>query len=171
MLVYVDASFTAGGHSGIGGMLVNSQEPTVSWFGETCSKQVIAEFLGEDGITCIFELEALAVLTALLTWEKFITGRHLVVFTDNEGVHGAFVKCYSTNQPAHTIIRTVCEIEDRLGTLIWYERVPSPSNPSDPLSRNEFTGFNVKDRCYPELEQVLATTLESAGPGVGQDAA
>lgn len=169
--IYVDASFTDGGHSGVGGMLVNEREATISWFGETCSAELISLFLGEEGITCIFELEALAVLTALLQWENLIKGRHVVVFTDNEGVHGAFVKCHSANQKAHAIIRAVCEIEDRLGTLIWYERVPSPSNPSDPLSRNEFTGFDEKDRCYPKLEQVLTTALNPKGPGMGQDAA
>ena len=169
--VYVDASFTSGGHSGIGGMLVDVHESTISWFGETCSAQLLSTLLGTEGVTCIFELEALAVLTALLQWEKSIAGRHLVVFTDNEGVHGAFVKCYSDNQKAHDIIRTVCEIEDRLGILIWYERVPSPSNPSDPLSGNEFVGFNEKDRCHPKLEQVLDVALDHKGPGVGQDAA
>ncbi len=65
----------------------------------------------------------------------------------------------------HAIIGAACDVEDRLGTLMWCDRVSSPSNPSDPLFCDEFVGFDVKDRCYPKLEQVLQTALRQSGPG------
>ena len=61
----------------------------------------------------------------------------MVVFTDNEGVHGAFVKCWTVSKFATYLIQEACKIEESLGFMIWYDRVPSFSNPSDPLSRGD----------------------------------
>ena len=47
--------------------------------------------------TVICELEALAVVLALKTFEGELHNRSRVIFTDNSGVHGSFVHCWSDN--------------------------------------------------------------------------
>ena len=43
--------------------------------------------------TVIYELEALAVAVALKLFDSHLCHHNVEIFTDNEGVHGSFVKC------------------------------------------------------------------------------
>ena len=92
----------------------------------------LCTFNDVDRETVIFELEAIAVLIALLAFAFFLQGA-IVLFTDNEGVHGAFVRCKSSSAYGQRVITCVCDAEDSMDCLVWYERVPSSSNPSDCL--------------------------------------
>ncbi|CAE7770088.1 unnamed protein product [Symbiodinium sp. CCMP2592] len=137
--VYVDASFSDEGKlCGIGGMAYDHKGSLLQWFGENLDASLVSQVMTSfERVkeTVIFELEALAVHVALKCFFKALKGKNVVVFTDNEGVHGAFVKCWTVSQFATHVIDAVCEIEESLGFMIWYDRVPSASNPSDPLSR------------------------------------
>ncbi|CAE7488500.1 unnamed protein product [Symbiodinium sp. CCMP2592] len=137
--VYVDASFSDEGKlCGIGGMAYDHKGSLLQWFGENLDASLVSQVMTSfERVkeTVIFELEALAVYVALKCFFKALKGKNVVVFTDNEGVHGAFVKCWTVSQFATHVIDAVCEIEESLGFMIWYDRVPSASNPSDPLSR------------------------------------
>ncbi|CAE7390692.1 car, partial [Symbiodinium sp. CCMP2456] len=138
--VYVDASFDYDGYSGIGGMAYDSSGNILGWFGSEVPKHVldaICTYGGTAHETVIFELEAIAVLLALRSFASFLKGANIVVFTDNEGVHGAFVRCKSASVYGHQVITCACDVEESLDCLVWYERVPSSSNPSDCLSRGE----------------------------------
>ncbi|CAE7041545.1 unnamed protein product [Symbiodinium sp. CCMP2592] len=137
--VYVDASFSDEGKlCGIGGMAYDHKGSLLQWFGENLDASLVSQVMTSfERVkeTVIFELEALAVYVALKFFFKALKGKNVVVFTDNEGVHGAFVKCWTVSQFATHVIDAVCAIEESLGFMIWYDRVPSVSNPSDPLSR------------------------------------
>ncbi|CAE7639962.1 unnamed protein product [Symbiodinium sp. CCMP2592] len=137
--VYVDAPFSDEGRlCGIGGMAYDHKGSLLQWFGENLDASLVSQVMTSfERVkeTVIFELEALAVYVALKFFFKALKGKNVVVFTDNEGVHGAFVKCWTVSHFATHVIDAVCEIEESLGFMIWYDRVPSVSNPSDPLSR------------------------------------
>ncbi|CAE7034142.1 unnamed protein product [Symbiodinium sp. CCMP2592] len=97
--VYVDASFSDEGKlCGIGGMAYDHKGSLLQWFGEN--------------------LDASLVSQVMTSFER-VKGKNVVVFTDNEGVHGAFVKCWTVSQFASHVIDAVCEIEENLGFMIW----------------------------------------------------
>ncbi|CAE7277481.1 unnamed protein product [Symbiodinium sp. CCMP2592] len=129
--VYVDASFSDEGKlCGIGGMAYDHKGSLLQWFGENLDASLVSQVMTSfERVkeTVIFELEALAVHVALKCFFKALKGKNVVVFTDNEGVHGAFVKCWTVSQFATHVIDAVCEIEESLGFMIWYDRVPSAS--------------------------------------------
>ncbi|CAE7240138.1 unnamed protein product [Symbiodinium sp. CCMP2456] len=163
--VYVDASFDYDGYSGIGGMAYDSSGHILGWFGIEVPTNVldaICTYGDTTHETVIFELEALAVLLALRSFASFLKGANIVVFTDNEGVHGAFVRCKSASVYGHQVITCACDSEESLDCLIWYERVPSSSNPSDCLSRGEelkYTSSRVQVSITDAHEEVCAACL------------
>ena len=162
--VYVDASFSDEGRTcGIGGMAYDKEGNLLQWYGENLETAFVRSVMTgfeKSKETVIFELEALAVYAALKIFFKYLKGKNVVVFTDNEGVHGAFVKCWTVSKFAAYLIREACKIEESLGFMIWYDRVPSFSNSSDPLSRGE---WNVPACRRSEVSgSFLESVLESA---------
>ena len=133
--LYVDASFEPGGHSGLGGVLYNCNRECIGCFSEKVGQNLLDALMEADQKTAIFELEGLAIATAIDRFEVFIRGKRLVVFTDNQSVQTSVVRCRSKNNNMDLIIRKICSTEERLGIIAWIERVPSQSNPSDGLSR------------------------------------
>ena len=157
--VFVDASFEPnGGFCGIGGVAYCGAGHVLRWFGCRIEPQVIKELLAWDGEpkeTIIFELECMAVMFAYNLFEKVLANRSVVVFTDNQGVLGALVKGWSTSALGHAITLRVCILEEGLHSYFWYDRVPSASNPSDPLSRDDFSAMDAHLRCEISNADVL----------------
>ena len=58
-----------------------------------------------------------------------------MVFTDNSGVHGSFVKCWSDNPVGNALAYFTAWMEYELHAFVYYDRVPSPSNPADDPSK------------------------------------
>ena len=110
---------------------------------------------GEPKEAIIFELECMAVMFAYNLFEKVLANRSVVVFTDNQGVLGALVKGWSTSALGHAITLRVCILEEGLHIYFWYDRVPSASNPSDPLSRDDFSAMDARLRCEISNADVL----------------
>jgi ribonuclease HI len=81
--LYTDASFCPeAGTGGIGGVLCSSDGKVLAWFGEALDRGFCGKLKAEGQSQLIGELEALAVLVALVTWSSEIRSRHLVVFVD-----------------------------------------------------------------------------------------
>ena len=153
--VYVDASFEPNdGHSGLGGVCYNADGETLMWFGCGAPSWMIDElmhFEESEKETVIFELECLALLMAFKLFQAALGHSNIVAFTDNEGVLGTVVRCWSSNKFGSLCARAICKIEDRLSIFCWYERVPSSSNPADGPSR----GLRLEDGkecvCTPDF--------------------
>ena len=79
--------------------------------------------------------EALAVVVALGLFKDHLSGRNVVVYTDNSGVHGTFVKCWSENAVGGALAFLAAQKEFELQAFFYYDRVPSHSNPADAPSR------------------------------------
>ena len=131
---YVDASFEpGGGFCGIGGCLFSSTGEAVSWFGSQVDPKcidLILEAQGEMRSTAIYELECVAVAVALEMFKSFLMHRCVLLFTDNQGVLGTMVRCWSDNRCGNGLARIVCLSEESMFAHIWFERVPSMSNPA-----------------------------------------
>ena len=130
----VDASFELDGFSGVGGALFDTHGSCIGCFGERVSSHLLEVFMKEDQKTVIFELEGLAIVTALDRFSDEAKGRRLVVFTNNQSVQSSFIKCKPKNSNMDLLIRKMCISEVKLGIIAWIERAPRQSNPADELS-------------------------------------
>lgn len=83
----------------------------------------------------IFEIELLAALLSLHTWQDFLRDSYTVLYIDNESARGALIKAYSTVDTANRIITEFADLEMRNQIKIWVGRVPFHSNPADEPSR------------------------------------
>ena len=108
--IYVDASFSPNGFSGVGGLVLDMSGNIKARFGEQVPEDLVRALqsnFGTERETVIFELESLAVYLSLQLFETTIRGANIVMFTDNEGVHGAFVRNWTENAFVQKIIDDV----------------------------------------------------------------
>ena len=141
-LVFVDASFEPDGYCGIGGLVYNGSGRLLKWFGLQVPRalvKVLQTCFDECRETVIYELEALAVTLAIDVFREELLGRNVMVFTDNTGVHGSFVKCWSDNPVGNALAYLTARMEYDLHAFVYYDRVPSLSNPADDPSRGVHT--------------------------------
>ena len=132
--IYVDASFEPEGHSGLGGVVFGPGGQALAWFGHQLDHVHLDQLLrGRDQVreTIIFELEALALAISLKVFGAFVERRGAVVFTDNDGVLGSFIRGHSDNDVCSRLIDFFGQCEEELENTCWLDRVPSASNPSD----------------------------------------
>ena len=137
-LIFVDASFEPGGYCGLGGLVFDGSGTLLKWFGLQAPRALVTVLqtcFGEHRETVIYELEALAVALAIDLFKQELQGRNVMVFTDNSGVHGSFVKCWSDNPVGNALAYFTAWMEYELHAFVYYDRVPSPSNPADDPSR------------------------------------
>ena len=135
--IYVDASFDYSDYSGLGGMLVDMAGKVISFFSVKMNTGTLDEIMAKGHKTVIQELEMMAVLAAMKVWEDLIKACRVVLFTDSEAVRGAFVESWSANDDSDKMISVIFQVEGDFNVPVWIERVPSQSNPSDILSREQ----------------------------------
>ena len=56
--------------------------------------------------------------------------KHLLAFVDNEGAQCSILRGRSSDGVLNAISHEVALLEDSLGNIAWYSRVPSASNPA-----------------------------------------
>ena len=133
----------------------------MAWFGHRLEVAHLGQLLhGRDRVreTVIFELEALALAISLKVFSTFVERRGAVIFTDNDGVLGSFIRGHSDNDVCARLIDFFGQCEEELENNCWLDRVPSASNPSDDPSRG------VALVGVPEVK-VCASLLQAALPG------
>ena len=95
--------------------------------------------------TQIIPLELMAAAGLLFTFGKRVRGRDAIFFIDNQSVCGALTKGSSKSrdiQHLSTAWHIMCQ---QLGCRVWFEWVPSESNPADILSRQAISESEVTD--------------------------
>ena len=136
--IYVDASFEPGSHSGLGGVVYGPGGIALAWFGYEVQERHLTKLLrGRDRVreTVIFELEALALAICLSIFCTFVERRGAVVFTDNDGVLGSFIRGHSDNEVCAELIEYFGQCEEDLEHVCLLGRVPPWSNPADKPSK------------------------------------
>lgn len=68
--MYVDVSYDADGHSGIGGLILDESGTCLDFFSEKVTDGVLQAIKRDDQTTVIFELEGLAIAVGLHSWQK-----------------------------------------------------------------------------------------------------
>eukprot|EP00435_Cladocopium_sp_Y103_P041803 s1348_g11.t1 len=152
--MYVDAAYEPDGFSGIGGVLYDSTGECIAYFSEVVTPELVEAVRRPEQKTVIFELEGLAIAVGLDVFTRWIKGKRVIVFTDNQSAQSCVIKCKSANVHMDQMIRRICSLEEKLGVLSRIERVPSQSNPADELSRKEV-------EMYRGLKRIKTCLLET----------
>jgi len=133
--IYTDA---AGEREAIGGLLfIESSRPLC--FGEPLSTD-LEPWLPDkqQQKQRITQLEALAVLVAVLRFGDKLQGRSVRFWVDNEDAKWALISGYSHNSFLSRIVAEVWILLAGLQVTAWFERVASADNPADSVSRLDF---------------------------------
>lgn len=101
----------------------------------------------------IAQAELAPALLARLTWGEALKECEVVHYIDNEGSKFSLIKGYSPSLACSRLLGSIWQEEARLGSLTWFDRVPSPSNIADGPSRLDFSN--------PVLEYITAVVPAS----------
>ena len=97
-------------------------------------------------------------------WSSDLSGKSVIAFLDNDAAKAALVRAYSPNPWNAILVESVVSADIKLGALVWYERVPTKSNPADAPSRGLEPPF-VKGWPTPTRTQVPQTLLRTLAGG------
>ncbi len=103
-----------------------------------CGKELTG-ILSEDGgkKQIVGQTELLPAVLARRVWNGKLRGTLVVHFVDNEAARLALIKGSSPTTDSAWLTGEFWQAEAGSGAFSWFERVPSPSNPSDSPSRGE----------------------------------
>ena len=132
--VYSDASYEPSG-GGVGTLAYNSQGLLLSWFGEELSQDVMAIINPEEKCTLIYELETYAAVMSLVRLGRLWRDADVILFLDNEASLATLINGRSDSLFVQRLLNTLFEWECESRCNVWFERVPSASNPADDPSR------------------------------------
>ena len=127
---------------GLGGVVINMSGEQLSFLSTEVEKKVLNAMVSKGQRTIIQELEMMAVLGALRSWQDEISRHRVVQFTDSQAVRGSFPKSWS-------IVWWTWFLALKQGLFdlpSWIERVPSQSNLADVLSREAVTALGSAKR-------------------------
>ena len=91
--------------------------------------------LGGTKKQIVGQSELLPCVAARIVWEKRTRNRPTIHFVDNDAARFAMIKGSSPTPDSAWLTGRFWEEEARSGSFTWFERVASPSNPSDGPSR------------------------------------
>lgn len=142
LAIYTDACYEPTSSvwaCGIGGLLVAPDgTPFQAFSYQLTDEQTIA--LGcKTKETIIFEAELLALVVALELWSATIQCCPTVFFIDNNGVRDVAISGSARSAVANILLEILLQTESCSSIFSWFARVPSPSNPSDGLSRGDLS--------------------------------
>ena len=132
--------------------------------------QPATERLLQASANPILEIEMIGVLLGLLVWEKLITGNPVIGFNDNDAVKGALISGTTASERAAFILEGVVRIEAETRALLWWERVPSDSNPADAPSRG-WVPSPLRQLGAPQRRSIegVVQRLEASHAAIEQD--
>ena len=120
--LFTDAHYELG-KGGLGAVVFNERGEVLAWFGMSLREEERVGLNVDDKEQIITELEVLVLLASLRR-------KHLLAFVDNEGAQCSILRGRSLDGVLNAISHEVALLEDSLGNIAWYSRVPSASNPA-----------------------------------------
>ena len=135
--LFTDASLDDAA-GGLGCILHASSGLCLRWIAEEVSAAVVSAAKDplKDGF--IYELEACAAVIGVTQLCRGIKDSDIIVYIDNEAALSAMIRCKSSSLVVASLLRDLCDFEDVSGNHLWFERIPSKSNPADAPSRSVF---------------------------------
>lgn len=88
--------------------------------------------------------------------------RSLLFYIDNNAVRDSLTSAASSNLHMQMALDAVFDVEDASGSVPWYVRVPSKSNPADAPSRDCFDDLPVGSRLSDDLVRGSVTSAFEA---------
>ena len=127
----------------------------------TALRRMWSERESLEDVRDIFQVEAVGPLLVLANWGYLIADHLWIHFIDNEGALAALAKGSSSVLSGELIVGMTHELAAKYGTIGWFDRVDSASNPVDKLSRGNKKGpwKLVRVRFPPELMRRLDSLL------------
>ena len=119
----------------VGGILLDPVDRYFGFFRAQVPNEMVVAFMSRGPQTIIHELEVLPAVVVRRLWPERLSERPVLGFVDNEGARATLVAGYSSNPSACALASIASSDDARLGSRVWYDRVPSPSNPADAPSR------------------------------------
>ena len=141
-LVFTDACYeptSTTWRCGIGGVIVSPDGTPYQAFSLSLSETQIETLGGSKKDTIIFEAELLAVVVAMGLWGALIQCSPTIFFIDNNAVRDVSISSSGRSPVACCLIEELLQFESDSAIHSWFARVPSPSNPSDKLSRGDLS--------------------------------
>ncbi|CAE7332461.1 unnamed protein product, partial [Symbiodinium sp. CCMP2456] len=130
IVLYTDGAYEKG--IGTWGAVLIDQPSGARWaFGGTVDSSLVAHWKREAGEQVICQVEAFALAIVLYGIRGSVKGRSILAFIDNDPCRYGFIKRYSPSTSLLRVISLVALLEGSLEALLWFERVPSKSNPAD----------------------------------------
>ena len=127
----------------VGGILHDSQGTPLAFFSVKLDEASVARLYAHSSHP-IYEIELLAVWTALTLWEQCIRDSYSVFYLDNEAARGALISARSSTLTGGMIVDSFMRLEDRSLCRPWFGRVPTHSNCADEPSRDSYQHLVAK---------------------------
>ena len=161
LYLFTDAAYEAG-RCGIGGILYDATSCPVASFSYFLTDAQSASLGAHEKKAIIFEAELIAYVAAIVLWRDRVANRSLVAFIDNNSVRDVCISGKARNQTGRKLVSLLLAVEDMAGLNVWISRVPSPSNPSDILSRELTTVWEHRSRQIKasQVEHLINEILE-----------
>ena len=121
----------------VGGILLDPADGYFGFFRAQVPGDIVDGFMRSGAKTVIHELEVLPAVIVRRLWPARLSDRPALAFVDNEGARATLIAGYSTNPSACALASLASADDAQLGVRVWYDRVPSASNPADAPSRLE----------------------------------
>ena len=164
VVLYTDGAYERGVASW-GAILLDPLCGTRWMFHGTVGRELCDYWRKHAGEQIICEVEAYAVGLVLYGLRGALRERCILSFIDNDAARFGFIRRTSPSLCMSNIICLVTLLEAVLETSLWYERVPSKSNPSDLPSRGALEEavrrFGVLDKGDVAVSQHVLSMLVS----------
>ena len=170
-LVFTDACYeptSTTWRCGIGGVIISPDGTPYQAFSLSLSETQIETLGGNKKDTIIFEAELLAVVVAMGLWGALIQCSPTVFFIDNNAVRDVSISGSGRSPVACCLIEELLQFESDSAIHSWFARVPSPSNPSDKLSRGDLSDllrWKIQAVNVCDWANVLLNKIPSANGG------
>ena len=141
-LIFTDACYeptSVHWKCGIGGVIVSPDGTPYQAFSLRLCDEHIRALGGDRKDTIIFEAELLAVVVAVGLWAPLLQCCPTIFFIDNNAVRDVSISGSGRSSIACCLVEELLMFESDAAILSWFARVPSPSNPSDKLSRGDLS--------------------------------
>ena len=145
--IYTDACFETR-LAGLGGVAYDGNAVPLGFFSHSLDASVVEQIKQPGQENVIAELEALALMAGVKVWLQALVDLQVVLFCDNDSVLASLIKLGPKNDFVCAIASLIADFEAESHISLWFERVPSASNPADAPSRLDKNGL----RDIPELK-------------------
>ena len=149
-------------------MIISPDGTPYQAFSLSLSETQIETLGGNKKDTIIFEAELLAVVVAMGLWGALIQCSPTVFFIDNNAVRDVSISGSGRSPVACCLIEELLQFESDSAIHSWFARVPSPSNPSDKLSRGDLSDllrWKIQAVNVCDWANILLNKIPSANGG------